>query len=1045
MKPEELLVHSEFLNILARALVVDENLASDITQETWLSAIKNPPSTGKNIKAWLSKVMRNAVRMSARSESRRKSREQSIDRDIDIPSPQEIAEQEETRRIVVDALLSLDEPYRSAIVLRYYKDLPHKEAAKRLGVPIETMRTRLKRGMEQLKQRLDKSHDGNRRSWLVALAPFCGASLTSSTAKASPIFAGVLAMSLKAKILSVSIFVICSLILLVKFTPLFSTDEKNTPDPIQEQVAIVDEDTAPEDSTLEEGLREPLIAKGSDGLTGELTDIKATKTSTSIDGQFLEFKTGIPVQGVTVIRSGPESTVIAVSGADGFFKGDIDIDPPNSSMPGLYYFEKMGYIKKQTNTIMAFKGKTLHLGTQILTPGCVLSGKVLDELGNPARRANVTFTQGDGLIFFTKDKRRFGPDYKNVKERTTTDENGKFLFQGVPKGYGRVWATSNSKPYLYTFTDQIKVRINDEKSDVELKLTPLDRDQYLEGIVLSPDGAPVPEITIKRFNIKSNGGLTNGSWMETDSKGKFFIERSKYDPEGANYQLSAEDPQARFGPSLKKVASLKDENVTLHLTKLQTVVLSITVENAEPPDTFIVAVLPSSERRFLEAPKSYRFQGPNDELKIPLPLDPFTLAVDAEGFILAELGPFDPAVLTNTIEVVLKPLAGIKGIVVINGTPEPDVRVSLLEATEEGVMRKAGEFLIRVNPKRVAQAVTDEKGAFDLSLRKSGLFYLHAEKKGAAPADLGPIEIDWERGIKDIVVSLGVGGAISGRIISDRGVSPAGLIVGASRGDGYPQSIRVGDDGAYLFENLIPGKWQVQLTGADFSGDGRFYGSTWTDLKGPIPWNCIVAENETTVFNISLTPPENGAINGKLIINNEAPESWTASLKRKGGSIMSTPLSNSAIDSEGYFVLNHQVSGPYLLELYGSIVGGGKIVIKENVTLQPGKSTPWSLDLSTGKVMVRGIPAAMEKITISGFTVPQFAYRWKGKGGLTLLAELRKSTDASALIATAPAGDGTVIRIIPATDSPQGYKEKAIVDVNITAGETEEVEITISK
>jgi RNA polymerase sigma factor (sigma-70 family) len=150
MKPEELLAHADFLGSLAHSLILDENRAQDIAQETWLAALKHPPAGVKNLRAWLAKAF-------ARPEG--------------IPSTEEIVEEEEIRSKVVEAVLGLDEPYRDVIVLRYYRELPNKEVAKRLGLPLETMRTRLKKGLSLLRSRLDRVYHGDRKKWLLALAP----------------------------------------------------------------------------------------------------------------------------------------------------------------------------------------------------------------------------------------------------------------------------------------------------------------------------------------------------------------------------------------------------------------------------------------------------------------------------------------------------------------------------------------------------------------------------------------------------------------------------------------------------------------------------------------------------------------------------------------------------------------------------------------------------------------------------------------------------------------------------------------------------------
>lgn len=60
----------------------------------------------------------------------------------------------EERERVNRALASLDERYRSVIVLLYYQKLPYEEIATILGVPVKTVETRLYRARKMLRKAL---------------------------------------------------------------------------------------------------------------------------------------------------------------------------------------------------------------------------------------------------------------------------------------------------------------------------------------------------------------------------------------------------------------------------------------------------------------------------------------------------------------------------------------------------------------------------------------------------------------------------------------------------------------------------------------------------------------------------------------------------------------------------------------------------------------------------------------------------------------------------------------------------------------------------
>jgi RNA polymerase sigma-70 factor (ECF subfamily) len=198
MNPKELLAHSDFIKALAYRLVMDEQRAADIEQLTWIAALEAPLEPKKPVRSWLSRIVRNFARIAYREEQLRKARENLIPIATEIPSPDEIATREEARRELLDAVLSLDEPYRTTIVGCYYKEQTHREVAEQLGIPVETVRTRLKRGLKKLKHKLDSAYKGNRDAWCTALLPLAGLKLVPGAAAVQAGKAGTAALILAA-------------------------------------------------------------------------------------------------------------------------------------------------------------------------------------------------------------------------------------------------------------------------------------------------------------------------------------------------------------------------------------------------------------------------------------------------------------------------------------------------------------------------------------------------------------------------------------------------------------------------------------------------------------------------------------------------------------------------------------------------------------------------------------------------------------------------------------------------------------------------------
>ncbi|MCB9892698.1 MAG: sigma-70 family RNA polymerase sigma factor [Planctomycetes bacterium] len=159
------------IRLLVRSLLFDPERVDDVVQEVWVAALENAPRQRESVRAWVRTVAQRVIhRENARARNRRQ-REALSARSEALPSTAAFVERESVRAQVVQALLSLDEPYRTAIRLRYFEEYSIPRIARVLDVPRETVRTRLKRGLKKLRWRLDDLHDGDRRRWQLALVP----------------------------------------------------------------------------------------------------------------------------------------------------------------------------------------------------------------------------------------------------------------------------------------------------------------------------------------------------------------------------------------------------------------------------------------------------------------------------------------------------------------------------------------------------------------------------------------------------------------------------------------------------------------------------------------------------------------------------------------------------------------------------------------------------------------------------------------------------------------------------------------------------------
>ena len=146
-------------------LVGNHDEARDLSQEAFLKAYRALGTFKQEARfsSWLYQIALNATR--DRLRRRRRRTDLSLD-DVEekgesslrdgAPSALDLIESSDLSRVVAAAMAALPEEQREVVILKEYQGLTFPEIAETLDVPLSTVKTRLYRGLGQLRIRLER-------------------------------------------------------------------------------------------------------------------------------------------------------------------------------------------------------------------------------------------------------------------------------------------------------------------------------------------------------------------------------------------------------------------------------------------------------------------------------------------------------------------------------------------------------------------------------------------------------------------------------------------------------------------------------------------------------------------------------------------------------------------------------------------------------------------------------------------------------------------------------------------------------------------------
>ncbi|MCP3920539.1 MAG: sigma-70 family RNA polymerase sigma factor [bacterium] len=1052
----EIAVHSQWMRRLARRLVADAAVADDLVEDAWsrFDARRVRERTG-----YLATVVRSLALSRRRSERRRQRREAACARSEVLPSAGEVAARLEIARRVTEALEELAEPYRTTVMMRFYDDLSSAEIARRAGVPASTVRARLRRGLAKLRAHLDDGSDG-RAGWMSALLPF--AHPRSSAAATA--------------LTSVSLLVTMKLLLgtLIAAGALAAVWTLGTRD------GAADASPAPLRGNGQT-LADARSVTPRDDLPGARTDAAAaaaspvgpaapmTRASTVRVSARGVTDAGEPIHGAWLhLRRAPDDR--ARSASDGLLALEVErerfarlAESGSQAQVAGRVDVRVGAAGRRTRNLRAqfVEGAAvLELGDVTLVHGGVVHGRVVDSGGVGIEGALVAYgvpadTSLDASVHERRGPRDLDPSPRAGIEPAllcTTGLGGAFRLDGVPVGHGTAWARTATS--LWAFSAPVGVRAGEEVAGVELVVRDAP-DEVITGTVVDPGGEPLPGLRIAFERSEDSQGWIN---VHTDTSGSFFF----VPPDGAAHDARVPAPSWEWEDQRRAAIAAGTHDLVIAFERSEWLFVEARGVDGAPlaggQVTGLLATGPTDRAlRRCESPLDAEGRG-----RLRRPAVALRVRVEAPGYRAVLLGPFAPEAFPDPLRVSLEPVSALVGTVWLpDGRPAAGARVSLHrgagDADERHRLshqvwsgdRDAFVYEVMIDPK--AGVTADGEGRYRLPLpgvdvaaegevaRPAGglagigyaggstqvsggepreRWYVHASARGLATVTSGPHRFEAQRE-HEIELRLPPGGAIAGRLILEGGGSPTGWTAYAADGRAQVAEAPVGEDGAFRFDELHAGGWQVRVfePGRRYSPVG---GRVRTD-RTVVP-DVEVAAGRTVEYEHVAVARAAARLAGRLWVDGAAPGALRV-VVRTTTSRASITSYETTLDPDGQFEVKLEPGLATSVVVHGD-VGGASLFLSAKVEVGRGDNA-WSYDLETARIEGRVDPARVEKATFSG------AVYIVERDGITFRTSVELDADGRFGPFAVPAGAG-VLR------GPQsGFRDpgEAWAELELGAGE----------
>ena len=162
--PHALEAHDATLRRVARRMIQDPDEAEDAVQDVWLAALQQDWSRVRNPEGWLRRVLRYTALRIGRQEAQRRARELRVALEPELASHLGTVVERDDHARLARFVDEMGEPYQRVLELRYFEGCTLDEIGTLLGRPKTTVKSQLRRGLSQLRDKLNDRNGGRRKS-----------------------------------------------------------------------------------------------------------------------------------------------------------------------------------------------------------------------------------------------------------------------------------------------------------------------------------------------------------------------------------------------------------------------------------------------------------------------------------------------------------------------------------------------------------------------------------------------------------------------------------------------------------------------------------------------------------------------------------------------------------------------------------------------------------------------------------------------------------------------------------------------------------------